>query len=301
MSNGGERIGWIGFGIMGRPMSENLLRAGFTVTGWNRTPSRLAAFAQAGGRIVESPAAVAAASDVVFTMVSDTADVAEVLFGERGVFESSRAGQVVVDMSTISPRATRDFAAKLRSRDVEFLDAPVSGGESGAVAATLSIMVGGDPAAFDRCRPMFAALGKRTTRLGPNGAGQATKLVNQVAVLGTLLAVCEALRVAAASGLDVPTVIDAVGGGAGASWQLAQLGPKIVARDFAPGFPVRLARKDLRLVLEAADELHVPLPLTELVRALFEELGAVGGDEDGTQALFKILERRSTVVTLGRE
>jgi 3-hydroxyisobutyrate dehydrogenase len=297
----GERIGWIGFGIMGRPMSANLLRAGFTVTGWNRTPSRLEAFAQAGGRIVESPAAVGAASDIVFTMVSDTADVEDVLFGERGIFETSRAGQLVVDMSTISPRATRNFAAKLRSRDVDFLDAPVSGGESGASAATLSIMVGGEPAVFDRCRPMFAALGKKATRLGPNGAGQATKLVNQVAVLGTLLAVCEALRMAAGCKLDVWTVIEAVGGGAGASWQLAQLGPKIVARDFAPGFPIRLARKDLRLVLEAADELHLPLPLTELVRALFEELGAAGGDEEGTQALFKALERRSAVVTLSRE
>jgi 3-hydroxyisobutyrate dehydrogenase len=294
------KIGWIGFGIMGRPMSANLLRAGFTVTGWNRTPSRLEAFARAGGRIVESPAAVAAASDVVFTIVSDTADVAEVLFGERGVFDASRAGQVVVDMSTISPRATRDFAAKFRTRDVDFLDAPVSGGESGASAATLSIMVGGEPAVFDRCRPMFAALGKKATRLGRNGAGQATKLVNQVAVLGTLLAVCEAVRLAGASGLDVPTVIDALGGGAGASWQLAQLGPKIVARDFAPGFPVRLARKDLRLVLETAVELQLPLPLTELVRALFEDLGAAGGDEDGTQALVKALERRSAVVTLGR-
>jgi 3-hydroxyisobutyrate dehydrogenase len=132
------------------------------------------------------------------------------------------------------------------------------------------------------------------TRLGPNGAGQATKLVKQVAVLGTLLAVCEALRLGGASGLDVPTVIEAVGGGAGASWQLAQLGPKIIAHDFAPGFPVRLARKDLRLVLEAAEELRLPLPLTELVGALFEDLGAAGGDEDGTQALFKALEMRRT-------
>src|SRR5882672_1580343 len=239
------RVGWIGFGIMGRPMAENLLRAGFVVGGYNRTPSRLESFSRAGGRVEQSPRAVAAASDVVVTMVSDTPDVARALFGEGGVVGGCRAGQLVVDMSTISPRATREFAAKLREQGVEHLDAPVSGGESGAIAATLSIMVGGEGDAFERCRPVFEVLGKKITHLGPSGAGQSTKLVNQVAVLGTLLAVCEAIRLAGGSGLDVAKVIDAVGGGAGASWQLAQLGPKILARDFAPGFPVRLARKDL--------------------------------------------------------
>lgn len=287
-------VGWIGFGIMGRPMAENLLRAGFTVAGYNRTKSRLESFAGAGGRLAESPRDAAAASDVVVTMVSDTGDVEQVLFGESGAVEGLRAGQIVVDMSTISPRATREFATKLRARGVEHLDAPVSGGESGAIAATLSIMVGGDGAAFERCRPLFEALGKKVTHLGPNGAGQSTKLVNQVAVFGTLLAVCEAIRLAAASGLDVAKVIDAVGGGAGASWQLAQLGPKILARDFAPGFPVRLARKDLRLVLESADELRLPMPATRLIADLFEALGHAGDDEDGTQALVKSLERLSS-------
>jgi len=288
------KVGWIGFGIMGRPMTENLLRAGFTVAGFNRTKSRLESFAEAGGRVAESPRDVAAASDVVVTMVSDTPDVEHVLFGAAGAVEGCRNGQVFVDMSTISPRATRDFAAKLRARGVEHLDAPVSGGESGAVAATLSIMVGGEAAAFERARPVFEALGKKITHLGPNGAGQSTKLVNQVAVVGTLLAVCEAIRFAGASGLDVGKVIDAVGGGAGASWQLANLGPKILARDFAPGFPIRLVRKDLRLVLEAADELRLPLPATHLVAELFEALGAAGDDEDGTQALVKSLERLSS-------
>ena len=153
-------------------------------------------------------------------------------------------------------------------------------------------MVGGEGSTFGRCTELFAALGKRVTHMGPSGSGQATKLVNQVAVLGNLLATCEALRLAAAAGLDCGRVLDAVGAGAGASWQLANLGPKILARDFAPGFPVRLARKDLRLVLEAAEELHVPLPLVRLVGALFDALGAAGADDQGTQALARIAEAR---------
>ena len=293
MGDGTDRVGWIGFGIMGRPMTENLLRAGFAVTGYNRTASRLERFAGAGGRVADDPRAVAEASDVVVTMVSDTPDVEQVLFGSGGVVEGCRGGQVVVDMSTISPRATREFARRLRERGVEHLDAPVSGGESGAIAATLSIMVGGEAVAFERCRPIFAALGKKITHLGPGGAGQATKLVNQVAGLGTLLAVCEAIRLAQAFGLDGSKMIEAVGGGAAASWQLANLGPKILDRDFAPGFPVRLARKDLRLVLESAGELRLPLPGITLVERLFAALADAGGDEDGTQALVKALDRLS--------
>ena len=285
------KVGWIGFGIMGSPMTENLLRAGFAVTGYNRTASRLERFARAGGRVVDDPRAVAEASDVVVTMVSDTPDVEHVLFGSGGVVEGCRGGQVVVDMSTISPRATRQFAKRLHDRGVEHLDSPVSGGESGAIAATLSIMVGGEAAPFERCRPIFSALGKKFTHLGPSGAGQATKLVNQVAGLGTLLAVCEAIRLAQAFGLEGSKVIEAVGGGAAASWQLANLGPKILGRDFAPGFPVRLARKDLRLILVSADELGLPLPGITLVERLFAALADAGDDEDGTQALVKSLER----------
>jgi 3-hydroxyisobutyrate dehydrogenase-like beta-hydroxyacid dehydrogenase len=285
-----ERVGWIGLGIMGRPMAENLLRAGFEVTAYNRTPARLEEFVLSGGQAAASPRDVARASDVIVTMVSDTPDVEEVLFGAVGVSAAARAAQVLIDMSTISPRATRDFAARLRAQGIELLDAPVSGGESGAIAGTLSIMVGGERSAFDRCAGIFAALGKRVTHMGPSGSGQATKLVNQVAVLGNLLAACEALRLAAAAGLDGGRVVEAVGAGAGASWQLANLGPKILARDFAPGFPVRLARKDLRLVLEAAEELRVPLPLVRLVKKLFDALGAAGGDDEGTQALARIAE-----------
>jgi 3-hydroxyisobutyrate dehydrogenase len=285
------RVGWIGLGIMGRPMAENVLRAGFPIVAYNRSAARREAFVASGGRTADSPREVGALSDVVVTMVSDTPDVEEAIFGPYGTSESMRRGSVLVDMSTISPRATRDFARRLGERGINYLDAPVSGGEPGAMAATLSIMVGGDTAAFERCRPIFDVLGKRVTHVGLVGNGQSTKLVNQVAVLGNLLATCEAIRFASAAGLDLNRVIEAVGAGAGASWQLANLGPKIVEQNFAPGFPVRLARKDLRLILEAAEDLCLPLPCIALVQQLFSALAAIGGENDGTQALIRIYDR----------
>jgi 3-hydroxyisobutyrate dehydrogenase-like beta-hydroxyacid dehydrogenase len=288
------RVGWIGLGIMGRPMAANLQRAGFEVLGYNRGRARSEAWTAAGGRSASSPREAAERADVLVTMVSDTADVESVLFGERGAAEVLRPGSVTVDMSTISPSATRGIARRMRERGIEHLDAPVSGGELGAIAGTLSIMVGGNAAALERCREVFGALGQRVTHMGSSGAGQATKLVNQVAVLGNLAATCEALRLARASGLDLARVVDAVGGGAGASWQLANLGPKMIAGDFAPGFPVRLARKDLRLILEAARELRLPLPLVALVDQLFSALAASAGEEDGTQALIRVLEGASS-------
>ena len=288
------RVGWIGLGIMGRPMAENLLRAGFPVVAYNRSAARLEAFVASGGRTAGSPREVAGLSDVVVTMVSDTADVEEVVFGADGAAAGIHAGSVVVDMSTISPRATRDFARRLRERGVDYLDAPVSGGESGAIAATLSIMVGGEAAVFERCRPLFDALGKRVTHVGSVGSGQSTKLVNQVAVLGNLLATCEAIRLGAEAGLDLRKVIEAVGAGAGASWQLTNLGPKIVERDFAPGFPVRLARKDLRLILETAEDFCLPLPGVALVQQLFSAVAAIGWGDGGTQALIEVFDRLAT-------
>jgi 3-hydroxyisobutyrate dehydrogenase len=284
------RIGWIGLGIMGRPMAENARRAGFAVLAHNRSEARRKAFLASGGQVAGSPREVAARSDVVVTMVSDTPDVEAVVFGPDGAAEGMRAGSVLIDMSTISPMATREFAHRLAERRVDYLDAPVSGGESGAMAGTLSIMVGGAPAVFERCRPLFETLGKRVTHVGPVGSGQSTKLVNQVAVLGNLLGTCEAIRLAGATGLDLQRVIEAVGAGAGASWQLTNLGPKIVERDFAPGFPVRLARKDLRLILEAAEELCLPLPGIALVQQLFSAVATRRGEDDGTQALIEAFE-----------
>jgi 3-hydroxyisobutyrate dehydrogenase len=283
-------VGWIGLGIMGRPMASNLQRAGFEVTAYNRSRARLEDWRAAGGRSASSPREAAEGADVLVTMVSDTADVESVLFGESGAAQALPPGAITVDMSTISPGATRAIARRLRERRTDHLDAPVSGGESGAVAATLSIMVGGEATALERCRELFGSLGQRVTHMGPSGAGQATKLVNQVAVLGNLAATCEAMRLGRASSLDLTRVVEAVGGGAGGSWQLVNLGPKMIAGDFAPGFPVRLARKDLRLILESARELRLPLPLVALIDQLFSALAAWAGEEDGTQALVRALE-----------
>jgi 3-hydroxyisobutyrate dehydrogenase-like beta-hydroxyacid dehydrogenase len=279
---------------MGKPMASNLRRAGFEVVAYNRNPSRLRAWSETGGRTASSPREAASEADVLVTMVSDTADVETVLLGEAGAVASLRPGAITVDMSTISPSATREIAQRLRDRGIDHLDAPVSGGEAGAIAATLSIMVGGQPGAFERCHGLFDSLGKRVTFMGPSGSGQATKLVNQMAVLGNLAATCEALRLGRATRLDLSRVLDAVGGGAGASWQLANLGPKMIVGDFAPGFPVRLARKDLRLILEAARELRLALPLVALVEQLFSALAASGAAEDGTQALLRVLEHPPT-------
>lgn len=287
------RLGWIGLGIMGRPMAGNLLRAGFPVTAFNRTKSRMDGLMRAGATAAASPRAVAEASDVVVVMVADTPDVEQVLFGREGVAEGARSGQIVIDMSTISPEATRQFAARLGELGVGMLDAPVSGGETGAMAATLSIMIGGERSDFDRCRSVFAALGKQITYFGASGSGQAAKLCNQVMVLGNLLATCEGILLGVASGLDPKLLIEALSSGAAGSWQLANLGPKIVERDFAPGFLASLARKDLRLVLEAAERLRLSLPGTALVQQLLSAVAAAEGETPGTQALVKALERLS--------
>ncbi len=285
-----KRVGWIGLGIMGRPMSYNLLRAGFQVVGYSRSPQRLEPLLTAGGEAASSPADVAARCEVVITMVPDTPDVEQVLFGDHGVASGGRSGQVVIDMSTISPLATRSFAQRLAVHGIEMLDAPVSGGETGARQATLSIMVGGKEEVFEQCRPIFTALGRKITYIGGHGSGQIAKLCNQVAGVLTLQSVCEALLLAAASGVEVQRVLEAISAGSGDSWNLRQQGPKILARDFNPGFYVRLQRKDLRLATELASSVGVPLPGTVLVDQLFAAVEAHGGGELGVQALVTALE-----------
>lgn len=285
-----ERVGWIGLGIMGRPMSHNLQRAGFHVIGFSRTPQRLEPLVAAGGEAATSPADVARRSEVVITMVPDTPDVEQVLFGEHGVVQGVRPGTIVIDMSTISPAATRCFAQRLAVHGVEMLDAPVSGGETGARQGTLSIMVGGKEPVFEQCRPIFAALGRKITYVGLHGSGQVTKLCNQVAGVLTLQSVCEALLLAKASGVDVHRVMEALTAGSGDSWNLRHQGPKMLERDFQPGFYVRLQRKDLRLACELGTSVGVPLPGTALVDQLFAAVEALGGSESGVQALILALE-----------
>ena len=288
---GTTRIGFVGLGIMGAPMALNLIKAGFSLRVYNRTDRpRVQEVVDAGGERVATPAAAADGSDVIITNVTDTPDVEEVILGENGVLQTARAGATVVDMSTISPRVTRDIAAALGEKGVHMLDAPVSGGDVGAQQGTLSIMVGGEQSVFDDCLPVFEAMGKNINLIGDNGAGQTTKACNQIAVSVANLAMAEALMLAAASDLDVGKVLDAISGGAAASWNLTNLGPRILKGDFAPGFMVRLQQKDLKLVLEAANDVKLALPGVSLVHQFFNIVERLGCADEGTQALIKAYE-----------
>lgn len=285
-----ERVGFIGLGIMGRGMARNLLKAGFAVTVWNRTPERMQPLAEAGAETAGSPADLAARCDVVITCVSDTPDVVEVLTGEAGVIHGVQQGALVIDMSTISPQTTQELAGRLRERGAHMLDAPISGGSEGAERGTLSIMVGGEAEQVARARPLFEALGQTITHVGDAGAGQTVKLVNQILVVVTMLGVSEALLFAQAGGLDLKKTLDAVTGGAAGSWMLSNRGPQVVERDWRPGFTIDLQQKDLRLVLEAADALGVPLLGTSTVFQLYRTLQARGLGGEGNHALAKALE-----------
>jgi 3-hydroxyisobutyrate dehydrogenase len=285
-----EAIGFIGLGIMGRGMTRNLLKAGFSVTVWNRTTSRMEPLVEAGAKAGQNPADVAAQSDIIITCVSDTPDVETVILGENGVINGVKAGSLVIDMSTISPQVTEAIATKLAEKDVQMLDAPISGGSEGAANGTLSIMVGGDAAQVARAMPAFEAMGKTITHVGPNGAGQSVKLVNQILVVGTMLSVSEALLFAQAAGLDLQKTLDAVKAGAAGSWTLSNRGPQIIERDWRPGFMVDLQQKDVRLALKAADELGVPLLGTSTVFHLYRTLQAQGLGAEGNHALVKALE-----------
>ena len=290
-----SRVGVIGMGIMGAPMARNLLKAGFQVTVHNRTRSKEAELVQEGAIAASSPREAAEASEVVITMVADSPDVQEVVLGSGGVIEAAREGLTVIDMSTISPSVTREIAAELATRGANMLDAPVSGGQWGAIQGTLAIMVGGEKATVEACMPVFQAMGQRIVHVGPSGAGQTVKLVNQILVAGTLNAVCEALVFGAKAGLDLEAAIEAVGGGAAGSWQLENLGKRIIRGDFDPGFMVKLQQKDLRLILEQGRQMHVTLPGTALVNQLYQALEAAGEGELGTQALARVHERASHV------
>jgi 3-hydroxyisobutyrate dehydrogenase len=279
-------VAFIGLGIMGKPMAGHLLGAGLKLTVHNRTKSKADELIARGAKWADSPADAAKSADVVFICVTDTPDVEQVIEGPRGILESARPGLIVVDHSTISPDTTRHLAAELARRSATLLDAPVSGGDVGARNATLSIMVGGDKSAFDKVLPLLKHMGKTITYCGESGAGQLTKLVNQILVSVTNLATSEALNFAKRNGLDLLKTIEAVAGGAAGSWQLANLGPKMAAGDFKPAFMIDLQQKDLRLVLQAAERARLKLPATTLVHELFKQLQSAGRGKDGTQALF---------------
>ena len=285
-----EAVGFVGTGIMGAPMARNLAQAGFAVTAYNRTAAKAEALRGHGVAVAGSLAEAARGASVVITMLPDTPDVLAAVEGEGGVAESMAPGGVFIDMSTISPGETRALAERLAERGISMLDAPVSGGSWGAEQGTLTIMAGGEREAFERCLPVFEAMGKTITLTGPSGMGQTTKLVNQILVAGTCAAVAEALVFASAQGADLLRTIEAVSGGAAGSWQLANLGPRMARRDFAPGFMVKLQQKDLRLIMEAAQERSVPLAVTSMARQYLTAVEAMGLGDEGTQAVVKAVE-----------
>ncbi|TME61120.1 MAG: NAD(P)-dependent oxidoreductase, partial [Chloroflexi bacterium] len=262
-----ERVGFVGLGIMGAPMARNALRAGFPVTVTNRTLERAKPLGEAGATIARTPREVAERSDIVVTMVTNTPDVEAVIFGPEGVAAGAHDGLLAIDMSTVSPVATREFATRAAANRPPFrtLDAPVSGGEVGAIEARLAIMVGGEESDLKRAMPLFEALGKTIVHIGDHGAGQACKLANQIAVAINNLGVSEALVFAKAQGIDLERTRQVIAGGAGSSWAMQNYAPKMLAGDFRPGFMVDLQQKDLRLVLDNAYSEHVSLPGTSLV------------------------------------
>ncbi|MBX2820218.1 MAG: NAD(P)-dependent oxidoreductase [Rhodothermaceae bacterium] len=288
-----ERIGFIGLGIMGRGMVSNLLKAGFSVCVWNRTASRITPFLERGATGAASPAEVAAQSDIIITCVSDTPDVEAVISGEEGILNTLIPGSLVIDMSTISPQTTKELGDLIESKGSYMLDAPISGGSEGAANGTLSIMIGGSEEHVQRAMPYFEAMGKTITHVGPRGAGQAVKLVNQILVVVTMLGVSEALLFAEASGVDLERALAAVTQGAAGSWMLSNRGPQVIDRDWRPGFTIDLQQKDVRLVLEAADQVGAPVMGTGLVFQLYRTLQDRGLGSEGNHALVKALEHLS--------
>lgn len=266
-------------------MARNLLKAGYGVTVWNRTRSKSEALVADGAEVASSPREVAAASEIVLACVTNSPDVEEIALGPDGVIEGAAGGSVFIDHSTIAPATARSVAAKLAEKGVAMLDAPVSGGDIGAQAGTLAIMVGGEEHVFERCRPVLDAMGKTIVHVGPSGAGQVVKACNQVAGGLNLLALAEAVALARRAGVDPAKMLQVVGAGAAGSWMLSNLGPRALAGDFAPGFMVELMQKDLRLALDAANASHTPLAGTAVVHQLFQVLEAAGRGRDGTQAL----------------
>ena len=281
-------LGFIGLGTMGHGMAANLLEAGHQLTVWNRTAEKAVDLVC---DVAISPRDLGEASDIVFMCVSDTPDVNDVVFGDEGVIHGMTEGNLLVDHSTIAPGATKEFAAKAAKAGVIWLDAPVSGGSEGAERGTLAVMVGGPSTVLDRARPFMEAYSKTITHVGDEpGSGQMAKAVNQVLVVLNELAASEALLLAQGAGLDLATTLAAVEGGAAGSWMLSNRGPQMIKRDWRPGFTIDLQQKDLRLVLEAADELGIPLPGVALVFQLYRALQAQGLGAEGNHALVKSLE-----------
>ncbi|MBA7698264.1 2-hydroxy-3-oxopropionate reductase [subsurface metagenome] len=286
-----EKVGFVGTGIMGKPMALNLLKAGYRLTIHNRTRTKAEQLLTEGAVWAANPADVANRSDVVITCVTDTPDVRGVLLGESGVIAAARPGLICIDMSTISPAATKEMGQILEGKGVTLIDAPISGGEIGAIEGKLSIMMGGPKEAVEKVRPVMEVMGRTVSYCGPLGSGQMTKLANQIMVIHTIMSLAEGLAFAEKAGLDLETTLKVTSAGAAASHSLKALGPKVIAGDLKPAFMVDLQQKDLRLVLEYAEQLKQPLPGVALARQLLAVLQAQGRGRDGTQALVDVIRQ----------
>jgi 3-hydroxyisobutyrate dehydrogenase len=287
------KVAFIGMGTMGAAMALNILKAGHAVTVHNRTREREEPVAAAGARRAASPQAAAQGADIVVTCVSDTPDLEAVILGENGVLHGAPAGAIVIDMSTVSPSATRRIGAELAKKGIRMLDAPVSGGSEGAQKGTLSIMIGGEAADVEKAMPVLSAMGKNITHVGPAGAGQLTKAINQIIISGTYLSVAEGLSLGIKAGLDMPQVVKAMTGGAADSWVLSYRSGNVIKNEYPLGFRVRLHRKDLGIALEAAKEMGVFLPCSSLVAQIENGLVAQGfGDED-VSAMARVIRKSS--------
>ena len=286
-----DKLGFIGLGIMGLPMSLNLRRAGFEVAVYNRSPARAAPLKDAGAKLCATPQEVAENADVIFICVSDTPDVEGVLFGEGGVIHGAKAGSVVVDMSTISPEATRGFAEKLAAKGIGMIDSPVSGGESGAIAGTLSIMAGGKPEVFARVKPYFEKMGKNIVLVGDSGAGQVAKACNQIVIAVAIEGVAEALLLAEKSGVDGAKVREALMGGFAGSKVLEIHGNRMLSNDFKPGFKAKLHRKDMGIVMETAKKAGLALPAATIATLHMDAVLKNGDGELDSSAIFKVLKK----------
>ena len=281
------KVGAIGLGIMGAPMTAHLMAAGHNLLVWNRSPAKAEPLLLRGATWVESPAELAAQRpEAIVINVTDTVDVREVLFSDQGIMKSAAPGLIIVDHSTINPVETRRIADQLKDEfDVDFVDAPVSGGDRGARNGSLSIMVGGSESAVAKVWPLLTAVGDQIVHLGPSGSGQACKACNQLSVVGALLGAVEAVTLSRALRLDPQQMIDVVSRGAGGSWQLENLGPKIAEGDHRPGFMVDYLVKDLAIVADSAESADLSLPLLELARKLYAEASSAGFGRSGTQAV----------------
>lgn len=297
---GKTRIGWIGTGVMGASMCGHLLDKGFATTVFNRTRSRAEGLLAKGAQWADSPREVAERSDVVFSIVGFPSDVRNITFGLEGTLQASRPGAILVDMTTSEPSLAEEIAAVARARDVHSVDAPVSGGDVGAREARLSIMIGGEKAVVDALAPCWEAMGKTIVHQGGPGAGQHAKMANQILIASNMIGVCEALLYAYRAGLDLHTALKSVGPGAAGSWSLANLGPRIIDNNFAPGFVVEHFIKDMGIALAEARRLKLALPGLALAQQLYISLSAQGHGRDGTHALELSLAKMAGIDWQGR-